>query len=251
MIEGIVVQHSTSWNVKLMSLINVHVQNIKVLGWRCWNDGIDVVSSQGVLIDDVFIRSDDDAIAIKGMDPDMDTENIVVRSCILWNQKYGNCMEIGFELFNARVRNISFESNVCIHQSGAIASVHDGGRATVSGIRYSDTIAQTLWVPKPNRNPDHGLKLLDYQIVYGQYCTPEKGCRDPNARGVVTDISIEGLKIYSNGVVYRFSRFEGNSSSHEVSGVVITDLTVDGKKATALKDINATENRFAEGITFA
>ena len=49
-IEGITVQHATNWNVKLMSLKRVHVTNIKVLAWRCWNDGIDVVSSQVVRV---------------------------------------------------------------------------------------------------------------------------------------------------------------------------------------------------------
>lgn len=32
-----------------MSLVGVHVQGINVLAWRCWGDGIDIVSSQDVV----------------------------------------------------------------------------------------------------------------------------------------------------------------------------------------------------------
>lgn len=40
-------------------------------------------------------------------------------SVVLYNQRYGNCQEIGFELFNKFVRNVTFDSNVCIRQNGA------------------------------------------------------------------------------------------------------------------------------------
>jgi len=52
-------------------------------------------SSQDVLIENVFIRSDDDSIAVKGQYPSVDTANLVVRDSVLWNQRFGNCMEIG------------------------------------------------------------------------------------------------------------------------------------------------------------
>lgn len=42
-------------------------KGIKEFGWRCNNDGIDIVSSQDVIVENVFIRSADDAIAVKGV----------------------------------------------------------------------------------------------------------------------------------------------------------------------------------------
>ena len=62
-------------------------------------------SSQDVLIENVFIRSDDDSVAVKGQYPAVDTANLLVRDSVLWNQRFGNCMEIGFELFNAAIYN--------------------------------------------------------------------------------------------------------------------------------------------------
>jgi polygalacturonase len=60
--------------VRLQSLTNVNVRGANIVGWRCWNDGVDIVSSQSVVVEDMFIRSDDDCIAVKGMDPTMDTK---------------------------------------------------------------------------------------------------------------------------------------------------------------------------------
>ena len=61
-----------------------------------------------MLIENVFIRSDDDSVAVKGQYPAVETANLLVRDSVLWNQRFGNCMEIGFELFNADVHNRTF-----------------------------------------------------------------------------------------------------------------------------------------------
>ncbi len=152
-----------------------------------------------MLIENVFIRSDDDSIAVKGQYPSVDTANLLVRDSVLWNQRFGNCMEIGFELFNAAIHNrtynrvqyvlvvrvlltgflkakhcdrcsvfarnlcrpvfpahadthraslttnaafaccvvaVTFERNVCLHQSGSIMSIHNGGHANVHDVHY-------------------------------------------------------------------------------------------------------------------
>ena len=99
---GVFVACDCSWMFKLESVTGALVSGIRKLGWRCNNDGIDIVSSQDVTVENCFIRSADDAIAVKGMDAAMDTRNVVVRDSILF--PHGNCMETGFELFNTNVR---------------------------------------------------------------------------------------------------------------------------------------------------
>jgi hypothetical protein len=165
-IEGVAVMHATGWDVKLVSTVNVHVQRIKVMAWRCWNDGIDIVSSKQVLIDDVFIRSDDDSIAVKGMDPSMDTQDLMIRDSIFWNQRYGNCMEIGFELFNAAIHNITFMRNVCLHQSGSIMSIHNGGQSVVRSVRYQDIVAQTLASDQARGCDGNGCLMVSSRLYY-------------------------------------------------------------------------------------
>jgi hypothetical protein len=51
-------------------------------------------------------------------------------------------MEIGFELYNKAVSNITFERNLCVHQMMNVFSIHNGGHAAVSGITYRDIIVE-------------------------------------------------------------------------------------------------------------
>jgi polygalacturonase len=78
-VADITLMHVSSWMIHLESNVGVHVHGIKEFGWRCNNDGIDIVSSQDVLVENVFIRSADDAIAVKGLDASMETKDVVVR----------------------------------------------------------------------------------------------------------------------------------------------------------------------------
>ena len=45
-----------------------------------------------MLIENVFIRSADDAIAVKGLDATRDTKDVVVRDSFFF--PHGNCMEV-------------------------------------------------------------------------------------------------------------------------------------------------------------
>lgn len=62
------------------------IDNFKSFSTRGWSDGIDIMSSSEVRIQDVFMRNSDDCIAIYGSRWDFygDTRNISVRDSILW-----------------------------------------------------------------------------------------------------------------------------------------------------------------------
>jgi len=61
---------------------------VKLCNGRVQNDdGINPCNSQDVLITDCFIRSDDDCVALKGLDfnaPNNNVESITVENCVLW-----------------------------------------------------------------------------------------------------------------------------------------------------------------------
>ena len=217
----------------LTSLVGVSVRRLKIIGWKCWNDGIDLVSVQDAIVEQSFIRSDDDAIAIKGMDAAVDTLNISVSHSTLFNQAHGNCMEIGYELWNQRVEGITFDSNVCIHQVGSVMSIHNGGRAVVSGVSYRNIVVQGLYWPeyeggRVEHDPTWGLKLIEARIAYGQFCRPSNGCHDPNERGTISGLNYTNVTYNSNGVRWLKSRLLGNSSSHPVEGLAFDTVSIGG-----------------------
>ena len=65
------------------------IRNIKIVNSRVQNDdGINPCNSQDVLIDDCFVRTDDDCVALKGLRnlnaPDAPVHGITVRHCVFW-----------------------------------------------------------------------------------------------------------------------------------------------------------------------
>ena len=67
--NGITLRGSSHWTIVLKNSQRVTVRNVKLCNSRVQNDdGINPCNSQDVLVTDCFIRSDDDCIALKGLD---------------------------------------------------------------------------------------------------------------------------------------------------------------------------------------
>ena len=87
-VSGITIRGASHWTIVPRHSRNVTVRNVKLCNSRVQNDdGINPCNSQDVLISDCFIRSDDDCVALKGLDFDGENNNverITVENCILW-----------------------------------------------------------------------------------------------------------------------------------------------------------------------
>ena len=85
---------------------NVTIRNVKLCNSRVQNDdGINPCNSQDVLITDCFIRSDDDCVALKGLDlkgENNNVERIAVENSILWCDR-------------ARIFLLGHESRAAVH----------------------------------------------------------------------------------------------------------------------------------------
>ena len=65
---------------------NINIRNLRSFSYQGWSDGIDVMSSSDITVDNVFMRNSDDCIAIYGPRWEYrgDTRNITVRNSVLW-----------------------------------------------------------------------------------------------------------------------------------------------------------------------
>jgi hypothetical protein len=88
LVEGITIRGSSHWTIVPRNSQQVTVRGVKLCGSRVQNDdGINPCNSQDVLITDCFIRSDDDCVAMKGLDlrgPNNNVERIIVENSVLW-----------------------------------------------------------------------------------------------------------------------------------------------------------------------
>jgi hypothetical protein len=251
-IDGITLHNSTSWQVVPIHSTGVRISNIKIVSDQASDDGIDIVRSKNVQIDNCFIRTKDDCIAIKAHLDYPKTEavdGVLVQNCTFWNALWGNGLEIGFELNAAEIKNIVFRNSDIIHvEAGAAISIHNAGTGHVKNVVFDNL-----------RIEDARQKLFDFAIFRSQYS--EDGTRDeaerkryylngawdgvlavPAAqknhhaqfRGQISDVLLKNIQITDG--LFPYSVFYGFDAQHNVSRVTIQNLTVHGKKITSLSN---------------
>ncbi|MBD0298658.1 MAG: right-handed parallel beta-helix repeat-containing protein, partial [Flavisolibacter sp.] len=251
-IEGITLHNSTSWQVVPIHSTNVQINNIKIVSDQASDDGIDIVRSKKVRIENCFIRTKDDCIAIKAhmnYPKSEAVDDVVVQNCTFWNALWGNGLEIGFELNAAEIKNIIFRNCDIIHvEAGAAISIHNAGTGHVKNVTFENI-----------RIEDARQKLFDFAIFRSQYS--EDGTRDPEERrrlylngawdgvlmvpperkayhgqfrGHISDVVLKNISI--TGGLFPYSIFYGYDDNHAVTNVRVESLTVYGRKITNLND---------------
>ena len=115
-IKGIVIRGSSHWTIVPKNSENVTVKNVKICNSRVMNDdGINPCNSRHVRIQDCFIRSDDDCIAIKGLRNEWgNVEDIVIDNTILWVDR-ARVTLLGHESRAEFMRNITYSDIDIVH----------------------------------------------------------------------------------------------------------------------------------------
>ena len=262
-VEGITLINSPSWTFYARGTSGTRIDGIRILNGRgaCSTDGIDLVSSSDALVENVFIRTNDDNVVIKNSDS-KDIHDVTVRKAVFWNEPCGNAIEIGFELRTGMIEKIRFEDIDIIRvERGAALSIHNGDSATVRDVTFHDI-----------RVEDARHKLIDFALVYGQYgpdrpetqqertarmdpggawdgvlrCTPEQRAALAKGRGHIRDIRVTNLQVLES---LPYSIIAGWDSGHAVENVVIEGMTHLGRPVR-----NAADGKFsidnASGVKF-
>jgi hypothetical protein len=186
-------------------------------------------------------------------------DDVTVEKCVFWNAAWGNGVEIGFELQSAEVKNITFRDCDIIHvESGAVFSIHNSDRATVSNVLYDNIRVE---------DADH--KLVDLAIFRSRYCTD--GSSDPEYieknylhgawdgvlkvpldqreyhaqfRGKIENIRFNNIHIYG---MLPFSILSGYDENHRVSNVTFSNIYLNGQKVSSLESLKIFEE-YADGV---
>jgi hypothetical protein len=259
-IEGITLFGSSSWTLVLRQANHTRIDGIRILNpsVHYGDDGIDVVSSSDVSIENAFIRTNDDCIVVKNLD-NVATHRIFASGCTLWDMPAGgNALEIGFELGGSRVYGIRFMDIDILHvERGSAISIHNGDSAWVEDVSYDDI-----------RVEDARRKLIDFGVLYAQYgldrpATEEErqAAIDPGGvwdgeerltgaeaaavaggRGHIRNVRVTNLAVVSGFLPY--SLVSGFDADHAAEQVVVTGLTYLGRPLRT-----AEEGRFS--LSFA
>lgn len=243
-VEGLTMLRPSTWMIALGVCDRVVVRDVAQIGEVVCSDGVDVVGSCDVLIEDCLLTNNDDCVAIKslgapGQVPDRvwdwrrDVRGVLVRNCTMLNWGSGNVMEIGFELQAESISDIVFQHIDVIgsHVYSAVFSIHNGDRATVRGVRFEDISVEHMW-----------SKLIDIRIMQSRYTVD----KEP---GQIRDILFRDIRCISN-TFNTPSLIGGFDEHHTVDNVRFENFQIGGKPVRNADDLHAFL-RHAHNLTFS
>jgi len=213
-VEGVTVRGSSHWTIVPRASRNVTVRNVKICGGRVQNDdGINPCNSQEVLIQDCFIRTDDDCVAMKGLDlqtPNNHVENIVVENCTLWCDR-ARIFLLGHESRAAFMRHVRLKNLDIIHFTMTAFLLEPGEEMRLEDVRIENV----------RIHGESQQELARLKPVVNQYM-------ENKVPGYVQDVRFSDVQVYGDPGSY-LVQLEGADAVHLVQDVTLAKVEVLGK----------------------
>jgi len=227
LIEDITMVRPSGWMIVLAACKKATVRNVKQIGEVVTSDGVDVVGSSNVLIEDCFLHNNDDCVVVKAflygrrskdgprIDARENVENVLVRHCTFANWHAGNGMEIGYELSVDSIKGVTFTDIdiLHVHGAGAVFSIHNTDRARITDVLFENIRIEHCYD-----------KLIDFRISPSRYGTDTE-------RGSVKGVTLRN--IYWSQTPFNqgstISLIGGWDEKHTIEDVLIENFCIDGK----------------------
>jgi hypothetical protein len=223
-LDGIILRDASHWTIPVRRSDRVHINNLKLLGYRANSDGIDICNSRDVLVENCFIRTLDDLVVVKSDKGDGETKNIITRKCVLWNE-VAHALSIGAEI-SEDVENVIFEDCDIIHDKGREWCLRifqsDAGR--VRNVRFEN------------------LRIEEVQRFISLWINESFWTRDEE-RGHIKGVEFKNISVTGNLLNIELV---GYNKEHLVEDVLFQNVMFNNKTLTT-EDIQA--NSFVRNIT--
>ncbi|MHB1483741.1 MAG: glycosyl hydrolase family 28 protein [Saccharofermentanales bacterium] len=229
-VEGITLINAPEWNITCFNSRDVKMRDIIIFGYRQNSDGINIVNSRDVSVDDCFIRSGDDLFGVKSMDSKLETggRNIHFKDCIAWPDKVR-----GFGIVHETVSDISdvYFNDCCVlyrfsnwmDELGSLVVIASG-KGDISNIHFKDI-------------------EIHYDIKYPINCSFIKDEFNPKVNtvyGNIKNIYFENIR-YNSGCKIRL---KGQDNRSKLDYIYFKDIYRDGIKAETLEMLDLKKNEF-------
>ncbi|MCR2807597.1 glycoside hydrolase family 28 protein [Paenibacillus soyae] len=239
-IEGITVIDPPHYSIFIGKSRGISIRNFKSFSTRGWSDGIDIMSSERIDIEDIFMRNSDDCIAVYGSRWDFygDTREVSVRNAILWADVahpimigvHGDHHRNGDTIEDLRFENIDILEH---HEPqpnywGAMA-INAGDRNTVRNVAFENIRVEAIELGQ----------LFDIRVVHNADYNPVPGSRIENI--VFRDVQ------YAGGTPHP-SRIYGFDEERVVDGVVIDNLRIGDERVEGSGHPALDINGYARGV---
>jgi hypothetical protein len=253
-LDGIIVcsHRNPGWTVGFHQASNVSAVNMKIVSPRyASTDGFDISNSNNIRISNCFVRTCDDAIAIKGLVKDKPAncppnENLLFENLHLWND-CNNAICLGAETRASKYENINFR-NIDVISSYDDKYHHEelDERSVMSIVSLEGTYFKNITWENINVNRCERLICLTFkdQFWFGSI----KG--DQSTPGGIENISFKNVYVTSNSgsnianEILLNGWYMENFPTKKITNVSFDNVVVEGKLINSMKDIktNNTED---------
>lgn len=219
-IEDVTLVNAPAWNLDFMGCRGVRADSVSIFGYRENSDGIDIVSSEEVTVTNCFIRTGDDAVAVKAMlpPPRCGGRAIRVSRCAVWNDKV-RCFGIAAESRND-ITDVRFED------CDVLRSYADWTTELGSLVVYICDRGRVSDITFENIRIEHEVHLAANVLI-----TRDKWSSDSEAG------SIRGVVFRNIDVKPKVgSRVAGYDAGHTAENIRFENFRVEGKTARSAEE---------------
>gem|GEM_PF-195880 len=225
-IEGVVFNNSPCWTLDVRGCENVNIHNLKEFGYVDNSDGIDITSCKNTIIDDVFIRVNDDCVVVKGEDG-KDVDSVTVTNSVMWSDR-AQALQIGHEAIAGKISNVRFSNIDILEQRNRYIGhyalgIFNGDCATISDIVFE------------NIRVENCERLISMVIEKGAFGRSEK-------RGKIENVTFRNIYSYQKNDIGLFGFSEENCIKN------VTFENINFKDQTIKPELIA--NRYVYNLTF-
>lgn len=208
-IEGIICRGSWIWTIVLKASENVVISNVKLCGGRVFNDdGINPCNSRHILIRDCFIRSDDDCIALKGLETEWgDLDDILVEDTVLWCDR-ARITLLAHESRAAHMKNIIYRNIDVVHFVMPIFLIEPGEEMVIENVLFED------W----RINGEEQSRLATIRPTINQYMRKK-------VPGHVNNIRFKDIKVFGSAGEYGIL-IEGADDDHQTENISFENFRI-------------------------
>ncbi len=233
-LDGIFIVDSQQWTVVPTGSDHIKINNIKILNDVIYSDGIDVVSCQDVVINDVFIRNGDDCISIKarGTEPN---RNISITNSIFWSDA-AHAILIGPEANGTVTEKVNFENNEVLELNCPGSEWWGAFGITNSG----DQLIRDITFKDVNVDDFTLSDLFNIRIETNRYVSTPGNCVK----------NIRFINISYNGPNKNKNLIRGYDEKRFVDSVYFENLRINGRVIRNAEEANMKVDHFAYHIVF-
>ena len=232
-VSDITLRGSSHWTIVPRNSQHVTIRNVKLCNSRVQNDdGINPCNSQDVLITDCFIRSDDDCVALKGLDfsaPNSNVERITVENSVLWCDR-ARIFLLGHESRAAFMRNVTLRNLDIIHfsmtafllepgedmrlENITIENIRIHGEGQKEFIRLRPVVNQYMRKQVPGFIQGVQFRNVTLEGLPGEYLVQVQGA---DAEHNVRDVTFEDVSIVGSELTKKSNQVRIGEHTQEVN----------------------------------